>query len=35
MSGHPHKEVRKTGEGVRLATKGKGRLILREVIQDD
>jgi hypothetical protein len=35
LSRHPHKEVRKTGEGVRLTVERKGPQVVREVIQDD
>jgi hypothetical protein len=35
LSRHPHKEVRNTGEGVRLAAEGKGPHVVRKIIQDD
>ena len=35
LSRHPREEVRKVGEGVRLATEGKGPQVVREVIKDD
>jgi hypothetical protein len=35
LSQHPHKEVRKTVEGIRLTSEKKGPQVVREVIQDD
>jgi hypothetical protein len=34
-SRHPHKEIRKVREGVRLTTEEKGPQVVREVIQND
>jgi hypothetical protein len=35
LSRHPHKEIRKVGEGVILTAEGKGPQVMREIIQND